>query len=55
MKTKATGSILEISTKITSKIFCETIVSALSGVFHDRVMPQDEAHHQENIVVQEAI
>ena len=26
----ATGSILEIATKITSQIFCETIVSALS-------------------------
>ena len=29
----ATGSILEINTKITSQIFCETIVSALRGIF----------------------
>ena len=45
----ATGSILEIATKITSQItsqvFCETLVSALRGVFRDRVMPQDEAQH----------
>ena len=44
----ATGSILEITTKITSQItsqiFCETLVSALKGVFRDKVMPQDEAH-----------
>ena len=45
----ATGSILEITTKITSQIFCDKIVSALRGVFSDRVMPQDEAHHQENM------
>ena len=51
----ATGSILEITTKITSQMFCETIVSAHRRVFRDRVIPQDEAHHQENIVVQEAI
>ena len=49
-----TLSILEITTKI-SLIFCETIGSALKGVFRDRVMPQDNSHHQENIVVQEAI
>ena len=49
-----TGSILEITIKITSQIFCETIASALGGVFRDRIMLQDEAHHQENIVVQEA-
>ena len=40
----ATGSILEIITKITSQIFCETLVSAFRGVFRDKVMPQDEAH-----------
>ena len=58
----ATGSILEITTKITSQMFCHTIVSALRLVFCDRVMPQDVAHHQENtvrcqenIVVQAAI
>ena len=50
----ATGSILEITTKMTSQIFCDTIVSA-RRVFRDRIMPQDEAHHQENIVLQEAI
>ena len=53
----ATGSILEITTKITSQTLCETIVSALRGVFVT-VMPQDEARHhmyEENIVVQEAI
>ena len=51
----ATGSIFEITTKITSQIFCETTVSVLRGVFRDRVMSQDEAFHQENFVVQEAI
>ena len=51
----ATGSILEITTKIISWIFCDTIVSALSGVFRDRVMPQDEARYEENIFVQQAI
>ena len=50
----ATGSIFEIATKITSHIFCEAIVSALKRVFVDRVMLQDEAHHQQNIIVQEA-
>ena len=50
-----TGSVLEIITKINSQIFCHTIVFALRGVFVDRVMPQDEAHHQENIVMQEAV
>ena len=42
----ATGSTLEITTKITSQItsqiFCETLVSALRGVFRDKVMPHDE-------------
>ena len=51
----ATESILEITTNITSQIICDTIVSALRGVFVDRVMPQDKAHNQENIVVQEFI
>ena len=51
----ATESILEITTNITSQIICDTIVSALRGVFVDRVMPQDKAHNRENIVVQEFI
>ena len=49
----ATGSTLEITTKITSQIICETIVS-VQGFPWQGVMLQDEAHHQENIVVQEA-
>ena len=46
----ATGSILEITTKITSQIFCETLVSALKGVFRDKVMPQDGAHQSKRKV-----
>ena len=46
----ATGSILEITIKITSQIFCETLVSALKGVFRDKVMPQDRAHQSKRKV-----
>ena len=37
-----TGSILGITTKITSQIFCKAVVSALRGVLRDGVMPQDK-------------
>ena len=58
MKTVATGSILETGpgdyyNDYFTDILCDNRSCTQRG-FRDRVMPQDEAHYQKNVVVQEA-